>query len=94
MIGRGNESELRVNDISVSRRHAMLKLKKDDGFYLADNNSKFGTVVLVRHKLSLSPNYQKAVQIGRTIINFCVRPRPPLEYKTGDYIKQNKEKLD
>ena len=61
VIGRGNESVVRVNDISVSRRHAILKLKKDEGFFLSDNNSKFGTVVLVRHQLSLSPNYQKAV---------------------------------
>ena len=49
VIGRGNESVVRVNDISVSRRHAMLRLKRDEGFFLSDNNSKFGTVVLVRH---------------------------------------------
>ena len=29
VIGRGNESVVRVNDISVSRRHAMLRLKRD-----------------------------------------------------------------
>ncbi len=49
VIGRGNESVIRVNDISVSRRHAMLRLNRDEGFFLSDNNSKFGTVVLVRH---------------------------------------------
>jgi pSer/pThr/pTyr-binding forkhead associated (FHA) protein len=43
-IGRGHESEVRINDISVSRCHAVLKYK-EDGFYIEDNGSKFGTIV-------------------------------------------------
>lgn len=53
-LGRGHDSDLRVNDISVSRCHAVIKLKKD-GFYLKDNKSKFGTLVLIKHRLALSP---------------------------------------
>jgi len=59
-LGRGHDSDLRVNDISVSRCHAKIKLKKD-GFYLKDGRSKFGTLVLIKHRLSLSPNTTKAV---------------------------------
>ena len=46
-IGRGHDSDLRVNDISVSRCHALIKFK-NNAFYLTDNVSKFGTLVLVR----------------------------------------------
>ena len=35
-MGRGHESEVRINDISVSRVHALIKYK-EDGFYLEDN---------------------------------------------------------
>lgn len=45
-LGRGHESDLRINDISVSRCHAMIKLQ-DGKFLLEDNSSKFGTLVLV-----------------------------------------------
>jgi hypothetical protein len=51
-LGRGHESEVRINDISVSRCHAILKCQ-DDGFYIEDNVSKFGTIVLLREKLYL-----------------------------------------
>lgn len=47
-IGRGHESDLRVSDISVSRCHAMLKYDANHShsYYLEDNLSKFGTLVL------------------------------------------------
>lgn len=43
-IGRGNESDVRISDISVSRNHAMVKVA-NNGLYLFDNGSKFGTLV-------------------------------------------------
>jgi len=47
-MGRGHESDLRVSDISVSRCHAILKYdwEKSHGYFLEDNLSKFGTLVL------------------------------------------------
>jgi hypothetical protein len=49
-LGRGHESEVRINDISVSRCHAIIKCRKD-GFYIEDNLSKFGTIVLLKDLL-------------------------------------------
>lgn len=46
-MGRGHESDLRINDISVSRVHALIKFK-EGRFFLEDNLSKFGTLVLVK----------------------------------------------
>lgn len=71
-LGRGHESDLRINDISVSRCHAMIKLKNNK-FLLEDNLSKFGTLVLVKERSPLLPGFNKAVQIGRTVINFSVK---------------------
>ena len=49
-MGRGHESEVRVHDISVSRCHAFLRYQ-DDGFYLEDNISKFGSLILMKESL-------------------------------------------
>lgn len=54
-LGRGHDSDLRINDISVSRCHAVIKFK-NNAFFLQDNVSKFGTLILVRNKLKISPN--------------------------------------
>jgi len=59
-FGRGHESEIRINDISVSRCHAIIKFKAGR-FYLEDNLSKFGTLVLVKNRTPLLPGYNKAV---------------------------------
>lgn len=59
-MGRGHESDLRINDISVSRLHAMIKYK-DGHFLLEDNVSKFGTLVLIPKRTPLLPDFNKAV---------------------------------
>lgn len=59
-LGRGHESEVRINDISVSRCHAIIKCKKD-GFYIEDNLSKFGTIVLLKKTLRLAEDHTMAV---------------------------------
>ena len=71
-LGRGHESEVRINDISVSRCHATIKYK-DDGFYIEDQNSKFGTIVLIKERLKLELDKNVAVQVGRTMISFKLR---------------------
>eukprot|EP00826_Nyctotherus_ovalis_P014467 TRINITY_DN14034_c0_g1_i13.p1 TRINITY_DN14034_c0_g1~~TRINITY_DN14034_c0_g1_i13.p1 ORF type:complete len:180 (+),score=27.89 TRINITY_DN14034_c0_g1_i13:101-640(+) len=71
-IGRGHESELRINDISVSRLHAQLKCTPD-GYFIEDNNSKFGTLALIPN-LEISPKLSRAVQVGRTVISLSVKP--------------------
>jgi pSer/pThr/pTyr-binding forkhead associated (FHA) protein len=71
-MGRGHESEVRVNDISVSRCHAILKYQPD-GIYIEDNKSKFGTLVLLKDQFPLDLEYTSAVQVGRTVVSFTVR---------------------
>lgn len=69
-LGRGHEADVRViNDISVSRKHMNISYKNGN-FVLTDLKSKFGTLVLVRGDLSIKSNEQKAIQVGRTVMNF------------------------
>ncbi len=45
---------MRVTDISVSRFHALFKKTSLGDFVVEDNNSKFGTLVLVRRPTLLT----------------------------------------
>lgn len=80
-LGRGHESQVRINDISVSRCHAFIKCRPD-GFYVEDNTSKFGTIILLKNKLRLKASHTMAVQVGRTVISFTIK-----------YVQSEKEKL-
>lgn len=72
-IGRGHDAHVRVTDISVSRLHAVL-IKSTQGYYfLTDNDSKFGTLSLVKTPLELKANSATTLQIGRTIFDMEVR---------------------
>jgi pSer/pThr/pTyr-binding forkhead associated (FHA) protein len=46
-LGRGHECDVRISDISVSRKHAFIKFK-DGNFVITDNNSKFGTLIKMK----------------------------------------------
>lgn len=80
-LGRGHESQVRINDISVSRCHAIIKCKQD-GFYIEDNTSKFGTIILLKKKLRLKAQHTMAVQVGRTVISFTIK-----------YVQSERDKL-
>lgn len=44
-IGRGQDADVKVTDISVSRLHASILKSSYGYFYLCDNKSKFGTLL-------------------------------------------------
>ena len=68
VIGRGHDSDIRVNDISVSRAHALLSYdNKEKTLMLQDLKSKFGTLVLIKHPLRMLAK-PLTLQIGRTLI--------------------------
>lgn len=87
VLGRGHEADIYITDISVTRRHAVLRYAQG-GFYMEDNKSKFGTLVLV-DKLELSPGMSAVVQVGRTAVRFDVHmidnsPSKPPEAMEGE----------
>eukprot|EP01017_Pseudomicrothorax_dubius_P003642 TRINITY_DN10563_c0_g2_i2.p1 TRINITY_DN10563_c0_g2~~TRINITY_DN10563_c0_g2_i2.p1 ORF type:complete len:497 (+),score=83.83 TRINITY_DN10563_c0_g2_i2:37-1527(+) len=75
-LGRGHQCDVRIGDISVSRLHAEIKYQ-NDSFLITDNNSKFGTLVLLQEPYLIREE-KVAVQVGRTVITFVMRPRSSL----------------
>lgn len=67
-MGRGHQCDFRISDISVSRIHAHLKFE-DGKFFVYDNDSKFGTLVLLSENYNVKDD-KAAVQIGRTVFTF------------------------
>jgi hypothetical protein len=72
-LGRANDSDVRMTDISVSRNHATLKLY--NGYiYLQDNSSKFGTLISLNNSnVLMYPQKQLAVQCGRLHLLFNIK---------------------
>jgi hypothetical protein len=71
-IGRANDADVRMTDISISRNHAELKLKLN-GFYLEDNASKFGTLLQLQSDVLFLPNKNFALQSGRIYITITLK---------------------
>lgn len=78
-LGRGHDSDVRISDISVSRCHAIVKLR-DGNFLLEDNTSKFGTLIRAQDKIKVHKNNSVVVQTGRTVISMSLKNnRMPFE---------------
>lgn len=68
-IGRSNDAELRLSDISVSRNHSCLIYRKGH-FFIQDLRSKFGTLLLLQNEITFLPYKSLSIQIGKFHINF------------------------
>ena len=102
-IGRANECDLAIAELSVSRYHCMLH-KEDGELFLEDNSSKFGTLVLIQNNnMIMNDLVPLRVQINRTYIklkvqkNFsfdCCGCSNILESQKYDYQVQNRKCFD
>ena len=72
-LGRGLLSEVLLSDVSVSRIHCMFSIEGRN-VYIRDNNSKFGTLVLVQTpNIKIIENLPLILQVGRTYLNFILK---------------------
>ena len=72
-IGRGILSDILLSDVSVSRIHCMIDVEGDKVF-IQDNNSKFGTLVLIQTPIiKMTENLPLFIQVGRTFLNFEIK---------------------
>lgn len=90
LLGRGQDCDLKVSDISVSRNHCSIHYKKGK-FYLQDQNSKFGTLALSRGMVEILPDTNTGMQIGRTLMIFQTRPVNRGTFQVGDYVQEKNE---
>jgi len=90
-LGRGHDSDLRIKDISVSRKHASLEYK-DGKFYFVDLKSKFGTLSLLSNDVELIDQNSQTFQIGRTVVTLKAKLTQPWKNKdrpTGKNVSGN-----
>ena len=74
-VGRGHESNVVLSDISVSRIHCYMAVENKNVF-LEDNDSKFGTLVLVQTpSIKIVDDLPLYIQIGRTFFE-CKIQKP------------------
>ena len=100
-MGRGHDANILLSDISVSRVHCFLNIDNNNVF-LEDNNSKYGTLVLVQTtKINLAENIFLNLQIGRTFISCKIKKPFKLfgccevaeKIDINFYLKQNEKKI-
>lgn len=68
-LGRGRNCPIRMDDITVSRVHAQVRLSQGK-FYIMDMKSKFGTLVKFREELTLRDKLK--LQSGRTLLSLSL----------------------
>ncbi len=62
-----------MTDISVSRFHALIK-RENNTFTIEDNNSKFGTLILIQNpSLKIMQSTYLPIQVGRTCFHLTVK---------------------
>ncbi len=92
MMGRGHDTDVRINDISVSRTHAVLTYQSGK-VYIKDLKSKFGTLVLVQNDIQINEK-PVALQIGRTYGEFSLISQKECARLYKEYINSNLEQLN
>ena len=85
-IGRDTFNDVGDRDISISRNHALLKLKNDK-IYIENVSKKFGTQVLVRKPIQI---LDKTIylQIGRTYVEARLMNQKEFEQKMKEQKKE------
>ena len=72
-VGRGLVNGIVLSDMSVSRIHCLFIIEGKN-IYIQDNNSKFGTLILMQTPtLKLIEDLPLYLQVGRTYLNFKIK---------------------
>ena len=103
VIGRSNKCQLSIPEISISRVHSVIH-KRFGELFLEDNNSRYGTLVLLQNNNMIMDNkFPLKLQINNTYIKLrihipfylkCCGYQNTLESNKFDYAIQNKKNID
>ena len=94
-IGRANNADIKINDISVSRLHAKLNFNFDQkSVQIIDLKSKFGSLVLIKDKIELKSGECLIAQVGRTLFgtNIIKNKEERKEINIDEKCNKNKSK--
>jgi pSer/pThr/pTyr-binding forkhead associated (FHA) protein len=83
VIGRAEDADLRIDEDTVSRRHAILAIKNDE--IVLQDCSKNGTFVNGRPILTVNLKHGDQIHIGHSILKVASRqPVSPLDWIIGE----------
>jgi hypothetical protein len=71
-LGRGHDCDIKISDISVSRKHCRVKLLGNE-FFLEDSKSKFGTLVGLTNSVWIRNQTEITVQVSRTVFHLAYK---------------------
>lgn len=72
-IGRANDSDVKLNDATISRIHSCIHVV-EGRLFIRDLNSKYGTSVILQNKqFNLYDEKSVTLQFGRTLLTFVQR---------------------
>ncbi len=100
-VGRG-QCDILLSDVSVSRIHCFF-LIDGKNLYIQDNDSKFGTLILMQtESLKLTENLPLNIQVGRSYFKILIKRTPKFFECCGVsenpnifyYFNQNKKQLE
>jgi len=101
-VGRGQVCDILLSDVSVSRVHCLLTIEGKN-IYIQDNDSKFGTLVLIQSpNIRLTEDLPLYVQTGRTFFSILATKESKFFSCCGVsdipnffyYHKQNEREID
>jgi hypothetical protein len=74
-IGRSHSTDMRLNDITVSRYHSKIIFNRDKNkYYIRDMGSKFGTGILIQNnRLKINNNFPLYIQISKCTILLSIQ---------------------
>lgn len=67
-IGRGHNCDIKLSEITISRKHMRLEIDPLGRIKLFDLSSKFGTLILIKKPMVISSDSFLEIQNGRTHI--------------------------
>lgn len=82
-IGRSQNSDMKISDVTISRIHSILLRTKDNKILIKDACSKFGTLILLQSKKMLVNDKILSIQKGKILLNLYI------EYFKLNYIFSN-----
>ena len=93
-IGRYDTNDIIDTDISVSRKHAILKFNKETGkLHLVNLSEKFGTLILIKGNIKMKEkNIQ--FQVGKSFIQANLTKDDTIETNNNSNLKNNQEDTD
>lgn len=70
--GRSKQNDIVLKDYTISRFHSTIHYDYGQ-FYIHDNNSKYGTMLLLKDKIQLNLNVDVGIFVNKFVFIICLK---------------------